>query len=206
MNNETYEINICGVIHQTDSVRSASYGNGYGATKYRNRHSKMINEWRVGYVCNTIASNTVFDYGCGFGEFVKTMNKTGKEVYGYDPYYPEFDLGLKEILGLKKSEYCATFFDSLEHTEDPVGLLKFLNPSETIITLPCCPSKKIDEAFMNWKHRRHGEHLWHFNKESLVKTMRSINYEVRDISETESFFRKDNRYDPNIITGYFRRL
>ena len=39
-----------------------------------------------------------------------------------------------------------------------------------------------DEWFLNWKHRRPDEHLWHFNLNSITNFMKEIGFNIVSIS------------------------
>jgi len=79
-----------------------------------------------------------------------------------------------------------------------------LKCSVVCISVPNCHYKD-DEWFENWKHRRPNEHLWHFNKESLVKFMKRMGFVLCSYSNLEDTIRKNNdQIETNILTCVFR--
>ena len=98
-----------------------------------------------------------------------------------------------------------TFFDSLEHFED-IEFVKDLSCTAVCISVPHCHNKN-DEWFENWKHRRPDEHLWHFDKDSLVKFMERMGFVLCSYSNLEDTIRKNpDQEEPNILTCVFRRF
>ena len=96
-----------------------------------------------------------------------------------------------------------TFFDSLEHFED-IEFVKDLKCRVVCISVPYCHNKS-DEWFENWKHRRPNEHLWHFDKDSLVKFMERMGFVLCSYSNLEDTIRKNpDQEEPNILTCIFR--
>ena len=63
-----------------------------------------------------------------------------------------------------------------------------------------------DEWFKNWKHRKPNEHLFHFNKTSLVNFMSEVGYTLINMSNIEDTIRKNNLNYSNIITGVFKKI
>ena len=63
-----------------------------------------------------------------------------------------------------------------------------------------------EEWFENWKHRRPDEHLWHFDKESLVNFMNRMGYVLVSHTNLEDTIRKNSQQkETNILTCVFRK-
>ena len=123
----------------------------------------------------------------------------GYDITGYD--IPEGCEFIKDWVNLNVD--VITFFDVLEHFEDPY-MIKDLNAKYVILSFPWCHYIS-DEWFENWKHRKPNEHLWHFNKESLVNFMSEVGYDVINVTNVEDIIRKNNLEYSNILTGVFKK-
>ena len=70
-------------------------------------------------------------------------------------------------------------------------------------------SKTLDKIiwFEKWKHRRPDEHLWHFDKDSLVNFMERMGYIMVSCSNLEDTIRKNpHQEETNILTCVFKKL
>lgn len=107
--------------------------------------------------------NTILDYGCGNGLFVKYLNSKGySNVVGYDPYVPEFSN--KKIL--KEKYDVITVQDVIEHHNNPqslMGELVYLLRPGGMICIGTPNSEKIDllhpAKFMSSLHQPYHRHI-----------------------------------------------
>ena len=83
--------------------------------------------------------------------------------------------------------------------------VKDLDCKNVAISLPNCHYKD-DQWFEEWKHRKPDEHLWHFNKNSLVKFMERMGHKLVSMSNVEDIIRKNKPNEENILTGIFEKL
>jgi hypothetical protein len=174
--------------------------NTYGESGLRMAHL------RVGYLIGSLgfAPNSVLDIGYGNGDFLKICSSIIKNCYGHDiSGYPLPD-HVTFVENPYENEYdIVTFFDVLEHFDD-IYDIKNLKTNYILISLPYCHYYS-DEWFEAWKHRRPNEHLWHFDKNSLISFMNEIGYNCINICNIEDTIRKDKLNSPNILTGIFKK-
>lgn len=143
----------------------------------------------------------LLDFGCGTGKFHTAAQKSWT-----------FAAGCDIVPGSASCDYCqghgwdaVTFFDSLEHVPAPDVVVRELAPKWVMISVPECHHPRSRDWFMSWKHRRPGEHLWHWNRDTLDKFFRGLGYRPVMHSNFEDEFRP--RYDPelpNILTAIYR--
>jgi SAM-dependent methyltransferase len=197
-----------GLIKQ-DSINKIEYNSEYITTSYNNYGLKttQMAYLRLGYMLGVLKTipTSILDVGYGNGEFIKTCTNIVKHCYGNDisgypiPKGVEF---VEDIFSTKFDIVC--FFDVLEHFEN-IYEIKNLQTEYIIISLPECHYFS-DEWFQTWKHRRLDEHLWHFNKSSLITFMKEIGYESMDLCNIEDTIRKHPYEYSNILTGVFKKI
>jgi hypothetical protein len=203
---KNYEIDkTSGIIKQIDKSKfnydekySKQY-DGYGEL------SNYISYLRLGFIVSRIDKypESVLDVGYGNGAFLKCCLNKIDRCYGYDvsPYSVPF--GCIRVNDLFEQHYeLITFFDSLEHFED-IKFVEHLKCDYVCISVPWCHYYS-DEWFELWKHRKPGEHLWHFNKESLINFMSSCGYDFICGFNLEDIVRK-SKEDNNILTCLFKK-
>ena len=150
----------------------------------------------------------LLDFGCGTGSFVRSTGDSGRwESFGTD--LVQWDDRIPFIRDWKKTNPfdVVTFFDSLEHLPDPKEPIHHLNPRFIMISVPECHYPNEESWFMNWKHRRPGEHLYHWNRNSLDRFFGDLGYQPIMHSSFEDDFRP--RYDSdltNILTAIYRKI
>ena len=75
-----------------------------------------------------------------------------------------------------------------------------------MVSVPECHRPNDPAWFMSWKHRRPGEHLWHWSRAGLTAFMRQLGYRELMASNFEDEFRPNPEQElPNILTGIYRR-
>ena len=75
-----------------------------------------------------------------------------------------------------------TFWDSLEHIEDPVRILECCD-SMAIISIPIFKDKAHT---MRSKHFRTDEHFWYFTSEGLIRMMHNEGFRLVDQNDLET--------------------
>lgn len=206
MNN--YEVLKNGLIKQKtilNKIRTYDYdyvNNSYN--QYGEKGSQMAG-LRLGYLIGTLGyvPESILDIGYGNGDFLKVcknvIDSYGNDISGYP--IPE---GVKFVDNIFDKHYdVITFFDVLEHFED-INFVKDLNCNYVYISLPWCHFFS-EEWFMNWKHRRPDEHLWHFNHKSIENFFNEMGYDMLDYSDIEDVIRTTNENYPNILTAIFKK-
>lgn len=205
---ENYKKTQEGIIQQVDYA-PYMYDRKYTVDRYINKPTNDIMSYlRLGYVVGSIGyvPKSILDVGYGSGNFLQTCAGFIDCVYGND-IPPAFSLPkeipfVENITDLEVD--VITFFDSLEHFPD-IEFVKDLKCKYVVISLPWCYNGESDEWFLNWKHRRPDEHLWHFNEKSLAAFMDRQGYELVNFSNIEDKIRVDVNLKPNILTACFKK-
>jgi hypothetical protein len=205
---KNYKKDENGVVYQINRNKFI-YDIDYTAKRYDDSKVPVDNMscLRLGYLISSLGRlpESLIDIGYGNGKFLKIAHKIIAKCYGYDipPAYP---LDKIEIVNnIYDAHYdVACFFDSLEHFED-IYEIKKLNTNYIFISVPWCHYLD-DKWFLEWKHRRPDEHLWHFELNSLKKFMLSMGYEYICHSNIEDAIRKpyDDKLE-NILTALFKK-
>jgi len=188
-------------------------------TKYNDNYVNKYNQFglaghclantRLGILIGAMGRmpKSLLDIGYGNGDFLRaaipsTIKCFGSDISGYP--LPEGAIFIKPENIVNKHFDVVCFFDSLEHFND-ISIITQLDCNYVFITLPYCHS--VDSSwFLDWKHRRPDEHLWHFDSNSLKEFFIRSNYEPIFINiPFEDTIRVDKRYTPNILTGLFRK-
>jgi hypothetical protein len=202
------------VWRQKELIVTTDYGDHYLHKQYKDTPEFLIkaselSALRVGFIEQFIPEqSSLVDIGCGLGSFVRVA-KFVYDAHGYDPftYSRSMIVPVDRIHVLGKDWDVMTFFDTLEHFPNIREARVLMNCSKFIVVcVPECHFPNNRHWFMNWKHRRPGEHLWHFNRESLVNFMRYCGFKLITFSNFEDKIRGPlNSYLPNILTGLFER-
>lgn len=100
------------------------------------------------------------DIGIGGGAFVKEMECMGFDV---NPIALEW-LEKKDALWNQEPIGAMTFWDSIEHMNDPAAVLRKCEKFAFIST----PIYKSAEACIHSKHFKVPEHLWYFTERGLM--------------------------------------
>jgi SAM-dependent methyltransferase len=193
-----------GAFRQRDLKPSVAYDRDYLATYQEiDGRVRRLAAKRLAVLEAFVArEGRLLDFGCGTGRFVEAARRAGWDAWGYDvapgemcyadPTQPIWDV--------------LTCFDSLEHVPSPSVLIKQTGAKHVMISVPECHYPDRPEWFMRWKHRKPGEHLWHWNRVSLDGFMKRLGYAPLMHSPFEDDYRP--RYDPalpNILTAIYRR-
>ena len=158
-----------------------------------------VNNFRIDLV-NKYVSGKILDIGIGSGTFIERrgnclgydVNPTGikflkeKELY-FDPYEND----LKDFEGI-------TFFDVLEHIEDPTKILDRIGNQIVFVSIPIFKDK---EQIRNSKHFRPTEHYHYFTEQGFLIYMWFNGFELVEKCDGEI---KAGRED--IMTFVFRRF
>jgi len=200
-----------GIKKQTEIInKKCEYNIKYSST-YNDYGEKgrILSHMRLSFLLASIKKipNSILDIGYGNGDFLNACTRCISSCNGSDiSKYPlSKEINMIDFQDISKQHFdVVCFFDSLEHFDD-INFIKHLECDYIFITLPWCHFYS-EEWFMDWKHRRPDEHLWHFNKEALLKFFKENGYEKINCGiPFEDIIRKDDRYKPNILTGIFKK-
>ena len=146
---------------------------------------------------------TVCDVGYGTGAFLRAVRDRSPwvECWGHDVSpYPAPSFVRVQPNWQEKRWPVLTFFDSLEHFDQ---LPKF-EADGVIVSVPWYHPQFGLNWLYNWKHRRPGEHLWHFTPNSLASVMAQRGLRPVFIGSPEDAVRKNDGDWPNILTMVFK--
>lgn len=145
----------------------------------------------------------LIDFGCGSGRVVEAALAAGWDARGYDLVPGPEDWRVADPAGPWDA---ACFFDSLEHCPEPDAALRAVAARWVIVSVPWCHHPYDPVWFMGWKHRRPGEHLWHWGRESLDDLFAGCGYRPVAHSSFEDFWRPNPaQAEPNILTAVYAR-
>jgi hypothetical protein len=203
--NANYTLLSNGVIKQKNVIK-IEYNYDY-SNKYNNYGEKgnYLSYLRYGVLLGIIKKvpDSIVDVGYGNGAFLKVCREHISYVYGCDLSEYPVPEGCQKIEFTDISAEVTCFFDSLEHFDD-ITVIKDLKTKYIFISVPWCHYFS-DEWFNNWYHRRENEHLYHFNKDSLIKFFDEQGYDCLYTGSFEDIIRKNSSVAPhaNILSGLF---
>jgi hypothetical protein len=108
----------------------------------------------------------VIDVGIGGGAFVTAC--FGARGLDVDPKAIEWLKERKLQATLADDPVALTFWDSFEHIDDPIALLRGFKPSYVVMSIPLFAGR---EAALASKHYKPGEHIWYFTFHGLLEYM-----------------------------------
>lgn len=128
---------------------------------------------------------TVLDIGAGSGAFVRAAQAAGFAAKGYE-VIPEAVARLRESGDFEDDPRgfpAVTFWDSLEHMEDPEAWLRKLGKGTKVFaSLPLFHDLRL---IRNSKHYRPGEHLYYFQLNGFVGWMAERGFRFLELSGHE---------------------
>lgn len=206
---DNYDLNIDGLGYQ---IKTAPYI--YDMKYVEDRYDTYgdlnitMSNLRLGFVVGSLGfvPTSILDIGYGNGAFLKECSKIITNCYGYDISGYPVPEGCKFTENWKtKPVDVITFFDSLEHFDDPY-FIAGLPTQHIVISVPFCHSISNNAWFDKWKHRRPNEHRWFFNDQSMKNFAHRCGFEVIASSNIEDAIRKSPDNTPNILTVTLKRI
>jgi len=150
------------------------------------------------------ANRTLLDYGSGSGRVVEAAAAAGWNAAGCDVVPGRMGLAPHEAARVRWQ--AVTFFDSLGHLVDPAAVVRDLAAGWVMVSVPWCHRPEDWCWFGPWKHRRPGEHLWHWNRDTLAAFFADLGYaEVVSGCVEDDFRPHPGQAEANILTAVFRR-
>jgi hypothetical protein len=206
---ENYSVLANGIIKQIkvfDNIKK--YDVNYIKDRYDSYKDLSINMsyLRLGYLLGNINENinSLLDVGYGNGDFLNVAQNIIPTCYGNEINNYNIPNKCNFIENIYTNEYdVVCFFDVLEHFENIYDIQK-LKTKYIYISVPQCHYIS-DEWFLNWKHRRPDEHLWHFNLNSITNFMKEIGFNIVSYSNIEDIIRKSSDNNTNILTAIFKK-
>lgn len=203
----------CGLTRQADAVGPASYDASYFASERRKGgyanyfRDAGINQRTFGARLERIASRVdapgrLLDVGCALGDFVLEAVRKGWSAEGLE--VSEFaatearrrgavvHLGRAEEILPAATYDVVTLYDTLEHTADPVGMLRSvartLVPGGLVhVVTPNVDGIQARVLGRHWYHYKPGEHLVYFGPQTLERAARAAGLEWEGWSPTGSY-------------------
>jgi len=185
------DLMICerhGVAYQADMHHRIQYGNDYAA-KFEAYDAAIVREVNNGR-CQLVQrhmplGSSLLDIGAGDGAFVLAARKAGFVAKGME-VIPALRLKLQK-LGLYANSPrlfdAVTFWDSIEHLEDPDRFLAAVRRGAlAFASIPVFAElKRIRES----KHYRPGEHLYYWTADGFVSWMELRGFRLLETSTHE---------------------
>jgi len=205
---ENYELLETGVMKQKNVDKITydyNYSNDYNKHGERGNYLSYL---RYGVLVGVLQRipDSIVDIGYGNGSFLNVCKDTIGRVYGCDISEFPVPQGCQKIeISDISNVDVVCFFDSLEHFED-ISIIKNLDTKYVFISVPWCHNFSTD-WFLKWYHRKPNEHLYHFNKDALLKTFDMNGYNCIHSSNFEDIIRKnaESKYYPNILSCVFKK-
>jgi hypothetical protein len=155
---------------------------------------EKLTQARINFVKKNLGSMTsLCDVGVGNGQFVDTVKCKGTDVnpvanewLKQHGYYVD-DISPFQVL---------TFWDVLEHIEDPTDILK--NAKHVFVSTPIYSDAA---ACLKSKHLKPGEHIWYFTDTGIKNYMDLFGFVCKDTSDCETQLGRES-----IMSYYFTRV
>ncbi|MBS1682302.1 MAG: class I SAM-dependent methyltransferase [Bacteroidetes bacterium] len=135
---------------------------------------------------------TLLDFGCGTGNFLHKMKKSGWEIIGVEPS-PQANKKASELTEIeiyeelsivKRSVDVVTLWHVLEHLHDLNEILRQLNDrlkesGVIILAVPNLESFDAKHYQEHWAGYDVPRHLWHFNKQAMERLLLNNGFKLK---------------------------
>jgi len=144
---------------------------------------RCLNSFRVNLV-NRYTKGQVLDIGVGCGTFIKLRGscvgydvnpKAVEYLKSLELFYNPYEENFEEMEGI-------TFFDSLEHIENPGRILNKIKRQFVFVSIPIF---KDLEHLLSSRHLREDEHFYYFTKRSFIRYMDSFDFKLLELRDDE---------------------
>lgn len=190
---EDGDLRLCerqGVAYQADMQAVIAYDDAYAdhyAALEGTPIATALNAGRCALLARHAAEGaTVLDIGAGCGTFVRAARSWGFPAKGFDVIPKTVD-HLKSIDAFADNPAgfeVVTFWDSLEHMEDPGQVLDRV--ARNALVLVAIPLVQCLAAVRASKHYKPGEHLYHFTERGFVDWMALHGFSLLERSTHET--------------------
>ncbi len=157
------------------------------------RSYSIIRKYKL--ISKLISSRKILDVGSGTGEFLGYMKSKGFDTYGVEIAKKARELSIKNHKLFIKNSLCSldennfdiiTMWHVLEHIYDLDGYMKkikYLLNDNGILIIAVPNHKCFDQKFYgkHWAGWDAPLHLWHFDKESMLKISNKYGFEISSI-------------------------
>lgn len=146
-----------------------------------------LNAARVAMVVRHAAEGaTVLDIGAGCGTFVRAALSWGFDAKGFDiiPKTVEHLNGIGAFADNPEGFDVVTFWDSLEHIEEPESVLKRINNGAVVLV--AVPVFEDLTRVRESKHYKPGEHLYYFTARGFIEWMAGHGFRLLETSTHET--------------------
>jgi hypothetical protein len=146
-------------------------------------------------------SNNILDIGIGSGTFLKQL-EVKKAGFDINPFGVEWlnnqNLFFDPYAVSEIPFDCITFWDVIEHIQEPINIFKRIKKGAFLITsIPIFDS--IEKVHLS-KHYKPNEHLYYFTTKGFVWMMGKYGFDFIEIRSDETRIGREN-----ILTFVFRR-
>lgn len=193
-----------GALKSISREITAHYDHAYVA-RYENYPQAELSRIRAEIVMKHAGQfESICDVGFGTGAFLSEIGHRNPmaTLHGFDvsPYPPPHFVRIEPEWQEKEWDV-VTFFDSLEHFVD----LPKVRAKVVVVSVPWLDCVADEKWFAQWKHRRPGEHLWHFTSLSLSRVFQRMGMREVYAGNPEDVIRIGDGKRPNILTMAFAR-
>lgn len=174
-------------------------GNGPNYLRSFRERFAVISKWLK-------SRSRILDVGCAYGYFLEVAKQAGHQVEGLEvnKYMVEnvvkrLSIPCHHILDFNTFEPahlydCVTMFDTIEHLEDPKGVLHRINGlleknGMLVLTTPNIRSWLSRLMGRHWPHVTPEEHIYYFDKSTMESLLRETGFEIVHISAVSYRFR-----------------
>jgi len=161
-------------------------------------------QWKVRILKDFQTTGSVLDYGCGTGEFLNQMRKSGFDVTGVEPS-PDARKKTELLIGKSVHEDITqighrkfdliTLWHVLEHVSDLQEKLLHLKSllTDTGTIFIAVPNHQSFDAMLykeHWAGYDVPRHLWHFSKENMKRLLSNSDLTLKEIKpmKLDSFY------------------
>jgi 2-polyprenyl-3-methyl-5-hydroxy-6-metoxy-1,4-benzoquinol methylase len=194
----------CGLIFRDvggQDVVAMYRDNSYAAARMNalTRHRRDESQQRVRWTAEQVSSGRLLDIGAGAGFFVEAAGARGFDAVGVEPSdlaatFARRELGVDvrtgvlETLGDQVGTFdIATMWHVLEHTSDPLALLRAVrgrlrDGGRLVLEVPNADSVGATVMKGRWAHLDPSAHICHFSLRSLRVALETAGFEVLILS------------------------
>ena len=147
--------------------------------------AQNLNNYRKTKILKQINAKSILDYGSGSGSFVRYTSKRGYETNGYEPINETNDTNISDSMETFKNKKfdCITMWHVLEHTKNPISILKELKRKLKkggilLLALPNYDSYDNIYYKKEWAGYDVPRHLYHFNKKSVMFLLEKTGFQL----------------------------